>query len=150
MAPTCYSRCQFWTFCVFQKENTPFRNGKSKEELLKECPVVLAVETQRNPKKLCFEYNNQGDERTFLKAADFHGNVRVLLGIEHTNNYRFDCEFVLKYCSNGLICRIPNCFWKSFGKRASQVRGKCRQVRSKIDWKLNQIACKSFISRRKL
>ena len=48
---------------------------------------------------LCFY---QPDERadlksTFLKYADFLENVRVLLGMQNTNNYRFDCEFVLKY-----------------------------------------------------
>ena len=28
------------------------------------------------------------------------GKVQVLPGMQHTNNYRFDCEFVLKYYSN--------------------------------------------------
>ena len=30
----------------FQKENTPFRKGKSKEELLRNTQYVLAVQTQ--------------------------------------------------------------------------------------------------------
>ena len=57
-------------------------------------------------KKLFFDlWFYQPDERvhlksTFLKSADFLANVRVLLGMQHANNYRFDFEFVLKYYSN--------------------------------------------------
>ena len=32
--------------------------------------------------------------------GDGQAGGRVLVGMQHTNNYRFDCEFVLKYYSN--------------------------------------------------
>ena len=35
-----------------------------------------------------------------FQTADFEGNVQALFGIQHTNNYRFDCGFVLKGVSN--------------------------------------------------
>ena len=75
----------------FWKENTPFRDGKSKEELPRNARVSTAE----------IKHDERADlKSTFLKSADFLGNVRVLLGMQHTNNYRFDCEFVLKYYSD--------------------------------------------------
>ena len=52
------------------------------------------------------------------QPAEFLGNVPVFLRIQHTNNYRFDYEFVPKYYSNRPIFRIPNSPSKMFEKRA--------------------------------
>ena len=38
--------------------------------------------------------------------------------MQYTNNYRFDCEFVLKYYSNCPIFHMPNSFCKMFERRA--------------------------------
>ena len=52
------------------------------------------------------------------QPAVFPGVVSVFLRIQHRNNYRFDCEFVLKYYSNRPIFCIPNSSCKMFEKRA--------------------------------
>ena len=50
-------------------------------------------------------------------SANLFGKVEVLQGIQHTNNYRFDCEFVLKCFSNWPTFRIPNTYCKILEKR---------------------------------
>ena len=44
------------------------------------------------------------------------------MGIQFTRNYRFDCEFVLKYFSNRKLLRIPNSFVAKFLKTVHTVR----------------------------
>ena len=53
------------------------------------------------------------------QPVEFLNNVPVFLRIQHTNNYRFDGEFVLKYYSNRPIFRIPNSSCKMCEKRAA-------------------------------
>ena len=97
----------------FLKENTPFRNGKSKEELLRNTMTVSTAENRKlTAKKLCFVgklWSYQGDEQAdrriqlfsrglswYFRRGCLHGRRKIL----HSNNYRFDCEFVLEYYSN--------------------------------------------------
>ena len=50
---------------------------------------------------------------------DFLGNnVQVLVGIQFTRNYRFDCEFVLKYFSNDRFFVFLKFFCDIFENRA--------------------------------
>ena len=85
----------------FLKENTLFRNSKSK-----------ALLRNTTAKKLCFVgklWFYQGDEQAdgqiqlfshrlswYVRKGCLHGGRKIL----HSNNYRFDCEFVLEYYSN--------------------------------------------------
>ena len=97
----------------FLKENTLFRNGKSKEELLRNTATVsTAVNRELTEKKLCFVgklWFYQGDEQAggwiqlfsrglswYVRRSCLHGGRKIL----HSNNYRFDCVFVLEYYSN--------------------------------------------------
>ena len=118
----------------FLKENTLFRNGKSKEELLTKRNYNTTVSTAENreltAKKLCFvgkmwfyQGDEQADERIqlfsrglswYVHRGYLHGERKIL----HSNNYRFDCVFVLEYYSNQPIFHIPNSFYKMFEKRA--------------------------------
>ena len=92
----------------FWKENTLFRNGKSKEELLRNARQFQQRKSL-TAKKLFFDlWFYQPDERadlksTFLKSADFPGMFECFKEC-NTNNYRFDCQFVLKYYSNRSPC----------------------------------------------
>ena len=97
----------------FLKENTLFPNGKSKEELLRNTTTVSTAENRElTAKKLCFAgklWFYQGDEQAdgriqlfsrgrswYVRRGCLHGGRKIL----HSNNYRFDCEFVLEYYSN--------------------------------------------------
>ena len=97
----------------FLKENTLFRNGKSKEEFLRNTTTVSTAENRElTAKKLCFVgklWFYQGDEQTdgrielfsrglswYVRWGCLHGGRKILL----SNNYRFDCVFVLEYYSN--------------------------------------------------
>ena len=96
----------------FLKESTFFRNGKSKELLRNTTTVLTAVNRELTEKKLCFVgklWFYQGDEQAggriqlfsrglswYVRRGCLHGGRKIL----HSNNYRFDCEFVLEYYSN--------------------------------------------------
>ena len=100
----------------FLKENTLFRNDKSKEELLRNNTTVSTAENRElTAKKLCFVgklWFYQGDQQAdgriqlfrlfsrglswYVRRGCLHGERKIL----HSNNYKFDCEFVLEYYSN--------------------------------------------------
>ena len=74
--------------------------------------VSTAVNRELTEKKLCFVGKlrfNQGDEQAdeqiqrfsrglswYVRRGCLHGGRKIL----HSNNYMFDCEFVLEYYSN--------------------------------------------------
>ena len=97
----------------FLKENTLFRNGKSKEELPRNTTTDSTAENRElTAKKLCFLgklWFYQGDEQAdgriqlfnrglswCVRRGCLHGGRKIL----HSNNYRLDCVFVLEYYSN--------------------------------------------------
>ena len=112
-------------FSHLPNENTLFRNGRSKEELLRNTWKFPRCKSKNYRRKNRASSTNCG----FIKredsmadglnfwTADFKGNVQALIGIHHTNNYRFDCGFVLKCFSNWPIFRILNSYCKMFDKR---------------------------------
>ena len=88
----------------FLKENTLFRNGKSKEELLRNTTTVSTAENRElTAEKLCFvgklwfyQGHEQADGRIqlfsrglswYVRRGCLHGGSKIL----HSNNYRFDC-----------------------------------------------------------
>ena len=91
----------------FLKENILFRNGKSKEELLRNTTTVsTAVNRELPEKKLCFVgklWFYQGDEQAggriqlFSRGLSWYVRRGCLRGgrkILHSTNYRFDCELM--------------------------------------------------------
>ena len=92
----------------FRKENTPFRKGKSKEDLLRNTRQFQQQKSKHYRRRniasrtICgfIKPTSKRTSQINFYAADFLGYVRVLLGIQQTKNNRLDCEFVLKYYSN--------------------------------------------------
>ena len=108
-----YSRRQFRVF------GRKTRNGKSKEELLSKIREKQYREKKGASRATCgfIKRRDGGRLKIHVWSANWFGKVEVLQGIQHTNNYRFDCWFVLECFSNWPIFRILNCYCKMFEKR---------------------------------